>query len=66
MKKSEKDARKDARFEEAKLEMVMKLKNISREEAEKAISPRRIVCTDIVKRQDDDLLISADEFFGGL
>ena len=62
MKKSD----KDARFEEAKLKMVMKLRNVSREDAAKSISPRRIVCADAVgKEEDDDLLISAEEFFGG-
>ena len=54
---------KDARFEEAKLRMVMKLRNVSREEAKKSISTHRTVCVDIAGKQDDDLLISAEEFF---
>ena len=62
MKKSS----KDARFEEAKLRMVMKLKKVSREEAAKSISTCHIACADAVgKAEDDDLLISAEEFFGG-
>lgn len=62
MKKSD----KDARFEEAKLRMVMKLKNVSREEAAKSISTRRIACADTVGKEEDDLLIPAEEFFGGM
>ena len=62
MKKSD----KDVRFEEAKLRMVMKLRNVSREEAEKSISTRRIASANAVgKEEDDDLLVSAEEFFGG-
>lgn len=62
MKKSS----KDARFEEAKLRMVMKLKSVSREEAAKSIATRRIVCADAVRKdEDDDLLFSAEEFFAG-
>ena len=60
MKKSD----KDARFEEAKLKMVMKLRNISREEAAKSISARRIACA-AGKEEFVDLLVPAEEFFGG-
>lgn len=56
---------KDARFEEAKLRMVMKLKKVSCDEAEKFISNRSTACAVAVGKRDDDL-ISADEFFGGM
>lgn len=56
---------KDIRFEEAKHRMVMKLRNLSREEAEKSISTRRTACSVAVGKRDDDL-ISAEEFFGGM
>ena len=62
MKKSD----KDARFEEAKLRMVMKLRNVSREEAAKSISTNRVACADAVGKEEDDLLIPAEEFFGGM
>ena len=55
---------KDARFEEAKIRMIMKLRNVSREEAEKSISTRRTACSVAVGKEDDDFLIPADEFFG--
>ena len=55
---------KDARFEEAKLRMVMRLKNVSREETEKSISSRRIACTDAVGKQDNYSQMLAEEFFG--
>ena len=55
---------KDARFEEAKLRMVMKLRNVSHEDAEKSISARRTACVYAVGKEDDDLLIPAEEFFG--
>ena len=57
---------KDVRFEEAKLRMVMKLRNVSRDEAETSISTHRTACADIAGMQDDDLLIPAEEFFGGM
>lgn len=55
---------KDARFEEVKLRMVMKLRKVSREEAEKSISTHRTACSVAVGKEDDDFLIPADEFFG--
>ena len=54
---------KDIRFEEAKLRMVMRLRNVSREEAKKSLSTHSTVCVDIAGKHDDDLLISAEEFF---
>lgn len=57
---------KDARFEEAKIRMIMKLRNVSREEAERSISIRRTACAEAVGKQDDDSLIPAEEFFGGM
>ena len=44
--------------------MIMKLRNVSREEAEKSISTRRTACSVAVGKEDDDFLIPADEFFG--
>lgn len=57
---------KDVRFEEAKIRMIMKLRNVSREEAERSISTRRTACAEAVGKSDDDILISAEEFFGGM
>ena len=55
---------KDVRFEEAKLRMVMKLRKVSREAAEKSISTHHTACVYAVGKENDDILISADEFFG--
>ncbi len=61
-----KKKKSDELFAETKLKMVMKLSNMSREEAVEKIESQHRTPTSAVNRDgDEDLLISAEEFFGG-